>query len=240
MTEYDYSPEGYERHLATQNRVSNWVQEQNTRMQMYTNPYTTRGISTPPSATSRRSSSRSDERSPHRSLSHASRPEPRRSLTTPAEAVSRSLNLPYGQPAVQATYYPQNPSYVSPPSAYQVPKNYRTYQYDGNTREIVLPPPRAGETYVIIPPSGRRIEVVVSIFSSSTDNMLIPSSQDEYRGSRSSSRGSSRSPISPKKDQPLLKRLFTGFGQPSQPSAKLSRSSTSHRSTPRRERTRSY
>ncbi|KAH9486991.1 hypothetical protein JR316_0001057 [Psilocybe cubensis] len=26
MTEYDYSPEAYERHLATQNRIANWVQ----------------------------------------------------------------------------------------------------------------------------------------------------------------------------------------------------------------------
>ncbi|KAI0779166.1 hypothetical protein BC629DRAFT_1594541 [Irpex lacteus] len=212
MTEYDYSPEGYERYLSTQNRVSNWVQEQNHRMQKYTNPYTTRSVSTPPIEHAHRSSSR--DRSHHRSFSHTSRPEPRRSLTTPAEAVPRSIHPSQIQTAVPTTYYhqPTAPvSYASPTSTatYKQPKSYRTYQYDGTTREIVLPTPRAGETYVIIPPKGRRVEVI-----------------DSYGGPRSSSsKSSSRSPTSPKKDQPLFKRLFTGFGggQPTS-SAKLSRS----------------
>lgn len=157
MTEYDYSPEGYERYLATQNRVSNWVQSQNDRMQKYTNPYTTRAISTPPVEHSHRSSSR--DRSHHRSFSHTHRPEPRRSLTTPVEAVPRSMHSSHTQPT-----YHQPIHYVAPSTVYPQPKAYRTYQYDGSTREIVLPPPRAGESYVIIPPKGRRVEVIVSRF----------------------------------------------------------------------------
>lgn len=240
MTEYDYSPEGYERYLSTQNRVSNWVQEQNHRMQKYTNPYTTRSVSTPPIEHAHRSSSR--DRSHHRSFSHTSRPEPRRSLTTPAEAVPRSIHPSQIQTAVPTTYYhqPTAPvSYASPTStaAYKQPKSYRTYQYDGTTREIVLPTPRAGETYVIIPPKGRRVEVIVSsLFVIAGRKPIDSFQQDSYGGPRSSSsKSSSRSPTSPKKDQPLFKRLFTGFGggQPTS-SAKLSRSS------PRRERTRSY
>lgn len=44
-------------------------------------------------------------------------------------------------------------------------QTYKTYTIDpANTREIVLPPPKRGETYVIIPPAGQRIEVVVSLF----------------------------------------------------------------------------
>ncbi|KAI0084083.1 hypothetical protein BDY19DRAFT_974432 [Irpex rosettiformis] len=222
MTEYDYSPEGYERYLSTQNRVSNWVQEQNHRMQKYTNPYTNRSVSTPPIEHARHSSSR--DRSHHRSFSHTSRPEPRRSLTTPVEAAPRSMHMSSTHTAVPAVYYNQATApltYVSPTSmgAYQQPKSYRTYQYDGSTREIVLPTPRAGETYVIIPPKGRRVEVV-----------------DSYGGSRSSSKSSLRGPTSPPKNQPLFKRLFTGLGggQPTS-SAKLSRSSST-----RRERTRSY
>jgi hypothetical protein len=161
MTEYDYSPEGYERYLSTQNRVSNWVQEQNTRMAKYTNPYT-RSVSTPPTASVHRSSTRPSDRSHHRSSSHSSRPEPRRSLTTPAEATSRSGHSSYAQ---HGAYYYQSTapiSYTSPATASQGSQSYRTYQYDGSSREIVLPPPRAGETYVIIPPKGRRVEVVVS------------------------------------------------------------------------------
>lgn len=40
MTEYDYSPEAYEKYLATQSRVSNWVSDQASRMPHYSNPFT--------------------------------------------------------------------------------------------------------------------------------------------------------------------------------------------------------
>lgn len=174
MTEYDYSPEGYSKYMETQNRVSNWVSEQNTRMTRYTNPYTqARSISTPPTDYAPRSSSRhrdGDPRSHQRSSSssHAPRPEPKRSLTTPAEAIPRSLHTHV--PTQPATYYqhPAPVSYVAPTS--QMPKGYNTsyreYRYEPNSGEIVIPRPRAGETYVIIPPAGRRLEVVVSMLLS--------------------------------------------------------------------------
>lgn len=54
-------------------------------------------------------------------------------------------------------------SYFPPSSSGQT---YKTFTIDpANTREIVLRPPRRGETYVIIPPAGQRIEVVVSLLS---------------------------------------------------------------------------
>ncbi|KAI0337410.1 hypothetical protein BDW22DRAFT_956186 [Trametopsis cervina] len=289
MTEYDYSPEGYERYMSTQNRVSNWVLAQNDRMHKYTNPYTNRSVSTPPasSSSSHHSSSRHgyDDRSPHRSssshTSHKDRPPPRRSLTTPAAPPSRSIpshshsrsqsqsQAPRSaHPNSNPTYYqPQPLSYGSPTYtatthavAYKHPQThpqsqstYRTYQYDTAAREIVLPPPRKGETYVIIPPTGRRVEVIVRLFfsfSSPSPSPLLsfPLSLLSFPApfpilecnpkltrhvaqdtTSSRSRSSSRSPQ--KHQQPLLKRLL-GFGQPA-----VSVKTERHRS---RSRTRSY
>jgi len=39
MTEYDYSPAGYERYCTTQNRVSNWVSSQSSHTKSYSNPF---------------------------------------------------------------------------------------------------------------------------------------------------------------------------------------------------------
>ncbi|KAI0311236.1 hypothetical protein OF83DRAFT_1177790, partial [Amylostereum chailletii] len=101
MTEYDYSPEAFERYTATQARISNWVQE----TRAATSPPTSRlasphSASPPPPPLSRHNSSRHKPSSsshtrtrgvddPHthtrsRSNSHASRPNPTRSQTLAA------------------------------------------------------------------------------------------------------------------------------------------------------------
>ena len=169
MTEYDYSPEGYERYLETQSRVSNWVADQSARIQ-HPKSYT-RSISTPPSDYSQYPSHRHPEHSRHRSSSSSRdrRSEAHRSSTTAVEPTPRAIYPPQVHVAAHPLYYskPAPVTYVAPTTA--VPQNYntsyRTYQYDGNSREIVIPRPRPGETYVIIPPSGRRVEVVVSLLS---------------------------------------------------------------------------
>lgn len=156
--------------MATQSRVSNWVQDQTSRLQQ-PQPYS-RSISVPPSDYSHHTSSRRPERSHSRHRSSSSshndrRPEPHRSVTTP-DAVPRSMHSSHSRGPPQPVYYsnPAPVSYVTQTTAAPQSYNsgYRTYQYDGNSREIVIPRPRAGETYVIIPPAGRRVEVVVSVF----------------------------------------------------------------------------
>ncbi|CAL1698854.1 unnamed protein product [Somion occarium] len=101
-------------------------------------------------------------------------------------------HAPPSQPAYQQVYY-QNTSPVS----YAAPvsrglghgASYKTYTLDPNA-QLVLPPVRPGETYVIVPPAGRKVEVVY----------------DPASGSRSSR--TSRSPTK-KTGKPLLKRLLT-------------------------------
>ncbi|CAL1698853.1 unnamed protein product [Somion occarium] len=216
MTEYDYSPAAYERYAATQNRVSNWVYNQAVHAREYSSPFVPRSTSTPPTAAVARHHYRDPTRdhpsssSRHASPSHysSSHPTVHRSVTLPAnhagiaQKTSHSSSsrhptrsqshAPPSQPAYQQVYY-QNTSPVS----YAAPvsrglghgASYKTYTLDPNA-QLVLPPVRPGETYVIVPPAGRKVEVVY----------------DPASGSRSSR--TSRSPTK-KTGKPLLKRLLT-------------------------------
>ena len=152
MTEYDYSPEAYERYLSTQNRVSNWVHDQAVYSRQYQNAFVPRSVSTPPSEDTYRPSSSHRESSSHHTSSHQApgQPDPRRIYASPPHDVYAP-----SRQAVPISYIPPN----APPNATHKMYNYT---YDPRTREVVLPPPRPGETYVIIPPNGKRIEIVVS------------------------------------------------------------------------------
>jgi hypothetical protein len=207
MTEYDYSPEGYERYMATQTRVSKWVHEQTTNHRQYQSPFVPRSTSPPPAHYDRRPQPSHRDGSSRRSGSRTSSShyrEPRQIYQDPYSA-SRSAYPP------QVAYVPQ-----PPPNA-----SYKAYSYDSTAREVVIPAPRRGETYVIIPPRGRHVEIITD--GSATLN-----------GSSSSSRESSRSPT--KKSQPLLKRLFSGMSSPTRDSGR----GDSRNSSSRRDRTRSY
>lgn len=235
MTEYDYSPAAYERYMAQQMRVSNWVSEQTHRTHEYRNPFVppspapaparkpsvrtesrpqaprsktmpTPDVGTSSANVSRRPSRSSrtreatpprDVRAPHRSSTRSQTVPPNARYPAPAPApvpVPAPLYYPQHAPQHQPRYPSPNPPhppqhhhyhhprpepqvypphgvpaipttvapYVPPPPA-GYNSVYRTYAYDPNAhKEISLPPPRPGETYVIIPPKGRKIEVVVS------------------------------------------------------------------------------
>jgi len=196
MTEYDYSPEGYERYMATQSRVSNWVNSQAQCAHQYQSPFVPRNGYTPPSQPYS-PTRRSREQHSSRSSSSSGRPEHKRSVTAPGHStVHKSSRPTYQHSSHSQTYIPHNP-----PLPRGMEATYKTYTYDGTTKEIVLPPPRPGEQYVIIPPKGRRVEVV------SDSNV-----------SRSSSRSSTRSPT--KKNPPLLKRLLTTLVSEPKPSSR--------------------
>ncbi|KAI0918493.1 hypothetical protein AcW1_009627 [Taiwanofungus camphoratus] len=220
MTEYDYSPAAYEKYLATQSRVSNWVSDQASRVPHYSNPLahgrqpsrSHSQRSQPPRAQAPPSQvqlvSRPSNHRSHTSTSpppaaplidprHSTRVSPVQASSRPQPSRSRTLptNAHYTAPSQPA--YPGRP----PPGLPQAPPGYNTaykaYTYDPTGRnEIVLPHPRPGETYVIIPPKGRRVEVVHGSASGSH--------------SRSTSRSSARSQTT-KKSTPLLKRLLTNL-----------------------------
>ncbi|EMD35690.1 hypothetical protein CERSUDRAFT_85654 [Gelatoporia subvermispora B] len=232
MTEYDYSPAAYERFMAQQARVSNWVHDQGYRSREYPNPFVASPAAMPPrrlaeprpqpararttpvldpyagadvsrktSRSSRtrettpraardpqRSSSRSQTvppsaRHPPAAAYYPSHPQPqyRYPSQNPApppppppppppqpqqyqqqqhRSTSRGGHVPpQGVPHIPTTVAPYVPD---PPQGYNAV--YRTYPYQpGAHKEIVLPPPRPGETYVVIPPKGRSVQVVVSL-----------------------------------------------------------------------------
>ncbi|KAI0666487.1 hypothetical protein C8Q78DRAFT_1083089 [Trametes maxima] len=87
-------------------------------------------------------------------------------------------------------------TYVPP-----APAGYRTRQ------PIVLPPPRPGETYVIIPPKGGRVDVVRDPRSSSSSHSR---SQSMSRLTSQSSRSIPSNPTK-KSNEALTKRLLTNL-----------------------------
>lgn len=188
MTEYDFSPEGYEKYLETQNRVSNWVTDQSGRFNQYSNPFvpSQRSTSVPPASypahyTSHHSSSRRD--GSHHSTSPTSasssrqrpgRPEHTRSYTAPVGEVYRSSSRSHSHPrSQQSPPVPSHQSRATSPSSHVTYGHYRephrekpryaaaTHDASGN---IVLPPLRPGEQYRINPGSyGGQLYIVVSV-----------------------------------------------------------------------------
>ena len=170
MTEYDYSPEAYERYQATLRRVDNWVSDQAHRSQQYSSPFGGRSISSPPH--------QYDEPSPfeHRHGSRdRSRSSSRSSSSTLVPALKPIRTHDVYEPSRTSRHSSHSsPLAYSPPSGYP-PGVYRTY--DSTSRDIVLPPPRPGETYVIVPPKGRSLEIVVRAKRSSIclcDSNMFP------------------------------------------------------------------
>lgn len=177
MTEYDWSPEAYERALENQNRVSNWVHDQSGRLDQYSNPFVPRATSVPPSqhlsyhsSSSRHSRNRSGSHYPGTSSTsptkaRAPRPEPLRSFTAPVDG---------GYYRSSHSHSPSRSHHSSPPPSYHTnpPGSSYTshhtaipftsgYAYDPVSKQLSLPPLRGGQQYVIIPPKGRDVRIIV-------------------------------------------------------------------------------
>jgi hypothetical protein len=173
MTEYDYSPEAYERYMATQTRISNWVNSVSQSMQTpspssrHSSDYhhsRSRPIyapqqphfqSQPRSNSLSRSQSRGHHQyhqEPSRPRSHSysnSRPQASRFYSQPnhSRTYSYALNLP---PPPAPIPVPQPVSHLHP-----VPRRSRTLPPQSqNVLHYTYDAPRGGPTYVIVPPVG--------------------------------------------------------------------------------------
>lgn len=188
MTEYDYSPAAYERHMEKLARVEHWVTKQRDCAPAYSNPFVPRQPtiagqpSVVPPAPAPRGSYRTREHIAAPPRSRALSPESNQGTHTRYSSDSRSRSQPRAAPARSQTMpnqhrggavvypskqypYPQQPHVGIPPVPHGANAIYRTYEYDPRSgKDIVLPPPRPGETYVIVPPGARKVEVVVSPF----------------------------------------------------------------------------
>jgi hypothetical protein len=210
MTEVDYSPEAYERYLRTRNRVANWAAESSSNAAHYTHPFdshqprpaVTYG-SVPEvrpddsislydgGAAKRREQERS--RSQPRSHAHGARPSHSRSITHDAHRSHRSQQV---APAPQQMYYMQQGSQYVLPGQQRV-VDLSQYHGRSTSRDIHLPAGRGGESYMIIPPRGKRIEVVVSDSNHPSYSMLLTHSKQSPSGGASQTHYFASSPASP-------------------------------------------
>jgi len=217
MTEYDYSPAAYERFMESQSRVGRWVDNATDHAREFANPFLPSHSDPAEKSDFYTSSSSSHRRSKSSSVQHHSTP---RSLAVPDQqrdldhyshrsshrehhhrpANTRSSSSSSGTSS--STTYTARPhnsrSYTMPqhPPAHGVqaplqPVRSRTLPHG---HQYELPPMRPGQTYVIIPPHGKPVNVV------STDGSHVIN--QSYHTS------------SPTKEQPLIKRLF-GLGSQS-------------------------
>lgn len=216
MTEYDYSPAAYNRYIESQSRVGRWVDNANEHAREYVNPFVPSNADpaeksdfyASSSSSHRRSKSAAVKQSTPRSLevpeqhrvrdyshrSSSSRDHHHRPSNTRSSSSSSSSSATYtARPYSSRSYtLPQHPpahgvrAPLQPTRSRTMPHGYHYEQ--GN--EIMLPPMRPGQTYVIIPPHGKPVNVV------STDGSHVI--QQPYH-------------TSPTKEQPLIKRLF-GLG----------------------------
>ncbi|KAH9848725.1 hypothetical protein C2E23DRAFT_842302 [Lenzites betulinus] len=125
-----------------------------------------------------------------------------RSARSPQRSGSLPVDPRYVSTHVVAPMHPAVPRaspviYAPPPPP---PSGYRSRQVEYTSGQIVLPPPRHGEQYVIIPPKGRRIDIVTDSHGTAY-----------HSRSQSTSRSTSRSTGSPTKktNDAFLKRLLT-------------------------------
>ncbi|KAH9916942.1 uncharacterized protein BXZ73DRAFT_105635 [Epithele typhae] len=125
--------------------------------------------------------------------------DPRRAHTLPTPVVYG--HPPYGPGPSPMRATPAPNVYQATNPAYQPPPGSRTMDVKFVPgHPIVLPPPRRGEQYVIIPPKGGRVDIV-------TDGR-----HDRHHGASGSGGGRSKDSSPTKRSDPFFKRFIPGWG----------------------------
>ncbi|KAF9002899.1 hypothetical protein BDQ17DRAFT_1326283 [Cyathus striatus] len=237
MTEYDYSPDAYEKYLAGQQRIARWVDE--TQKYPPANPFLPSTAGSVTSNGGQHHTSRSPQQaySPHGSASPqgayaAYRPAPvslenyaQQLITSPSSwsfqfttplfsstftivicnthvcsyspniwihgATMYPSNTTYASNATSPNMYASNatsptvyPSNATSPTIYSSNTSSPTIVAQSQTQPLVI---QSGHGYVIVPPAGRRMEVVNPV---------------DYTNSRSTKKDD---------DKPFFKKIFGGF-----------------------------
>ncbi|KAJ7288874.1 hypothetical protein C8J57DRAFT_1281466 [Mycena rebaudengoi] len=168
MTEYDYSEEGYQRHLATQSRIATWVDRTQSVPQAnpFTPPTPAAGQPQPLPHDSDRGRKRRSSTGKHKTRDAAPPPPmplrmdpPPRPRTAPPRGDVYGVQVPsyppnhYNAVASHAVYHPPQPQHrrsssQAPPAQYPIPPQRpshnpraRSYSYQQSPPIIVLPPP---------------------------------------------------------------------------------------------------
>ncbi|KAJ3574755.1 hypothetical protein NP233_g1551 [Leucocoprinus birnbaumii] len=178
MTEYDYSPDAYERYLATQRRITRWAEDASRHSP--SNPFvaspaeekSTYSAISRGSASPERSHSKARQRSTSDVIQH--RPQPSRSYTAPAPSQTQRSSAERSHS--RSANHSHRPSRSSS-SRHTCGSNHSratnstfktvTLSADGPTHikrsksQSILVPVDGGR-YIIVPAKGTRLEVVVS------------------------------------------------------------------------------
>jgi hypothetical protein len=182
MTEYDYSPDAYERYLATQQRIARWTEE--TSRYRASNPFITSrtenshsSFGSPSFSGSRPpSTDRSQTRRRSTSDSANKRPVPSRSCTAPTSVHGSSAEYSHSSSRSRSTHHHSSGSSASRRTSGSsrrratastlktvIPNSDSpTYIKRSKSQSVLVP--IDGGRYVIIPPKGTRLEVLVSTY----------------------------------------------------------------------------
>jgi hypothetical protein len=112
MTEYDYSPEAYEKYLATQARIANWVSNTNAQAHKYTSPFvpppSSSDSSSPPSTPYHRPRERRISSSQHVPHVARDRPSTRSKTVSPTRGPPQPSSVPLRPQPTRAMTTPQH------------------------------------------------------------------------------------------------------------------------------------
>ncbi|CDO71050.1 hypothetical protein BN946_scf184844.g54 [Trametes cinnabarina] len=228
MTEYDYSPDAYERFQAKMAGVGSWVSEQRHHAPKYANPFVPEQSSSSSSARPRTgTTSRVDDRS-RQHTPKDERPQPSRSRTLPTPPRARQGPVGPGDPhsrhrsarsPQRSATLPADPRYVSATYAAAAPIQAPVPHHAVPRASPVMyaPPPAPpgyqtrqveykytpGQPVVLPPPRPGETYVIIPPKGGRVDVVHDPRSSPHHSRSHSTSRSTSRSsgskPSSPTK-----------------------------------------
>ncbi|KAI0628628.1 hypothetical protein C8Q77DRAFT_1147181 [Trametes polyzona] len=135
MTEYDYSPDAYERFQAKMAGVGSWVTEQRHHAPKYSNPFVPEQQASP-SASRSRTPSRPESSSRH----HQDRPQPSRSRTLPTPAPTPAGHGHTSRAYAYAQHGPGDPS-----------SRHRTARSPQRSGSLPVDPRYASATHIAAP-----------------------------------------------------------------------------------------
>lgn len=213
--------------MESQSRVGRWVDNANEHAREFANPFVPTHVDPAEksdfysSSSHRRTQSSSAKHSTTRSFTvpqsqdrprgasshHQSSHRSGTSSNTRSSSSSSSSSVSTARPHNSRSYtvHTQHPTQGAraplpqPVRSRTMPGGYH-YELDPRAKgDIILPPIQPGQTYVIVPPHGRQVNVISPDRSHVVHRVMSPT--PSYQSS-------------PNKEQPLIKRLF-GFGSPS-------------------------
>jgi hypothetical protein len=202
MTEYDYSPAAYDRFMESQSRVGRWVDNANEHSREFVNPFVP-SHSDPAeksdfysSSSHRRSKSTSVKQSAtrsfavpeqrdhdygHRSSHHHRSGYSSNTRSSSSSSGTSSTTTYTARPHNSRSYtVPQHPSHgahvpLAQPVRSRTMPHGSHYELDPRGNGAIMLPRKPGQTYVIMPPHGQQLNVVVSTSFAASRLLIVDS-----------------------------------------------------------------